>query len=251
MTRHCDKLTSSVAPVDRRKAVAALRERLRESSDTLVRRNPAYDSRLEQLIGGTPGPRRLLDVLGSEQGSAAGLIGLSLCGRACSERGELVVIDPNGVFFPAAAIAWGVDSRRLLVVSPERAVDSLAVVETALRSPAVGAVWSQLGAIEGRAFRRLLLAAESGNAFGVLVRSGVHAGDPSWANIQLAVDPLPGPDASDKPFVSRVRQLRNRHGPVEGEVDVVIDWQSGQIKERDDPREHAALTESPALRLVS
>jgi hypothetical protein len=189
-----------------------------------------------ELVGEV-GPRRLVDCLSGSAGSGAGLVGLSLCRQACQRRGELVVVDSQGTFYPPAAIAWGVDARRLLIVRPTSPGDALAAVEQSLRSPAVGAVWASLGRIGGKEFRRLLLAAEAGEALGVLVRSARHEPDPSWGDVQLRFDPLAAAPVApgvidDSPMLVRAKRTRNRHGPAGGEATLAIDWRTGRIGER-------------------
>jgi hypothetical protein len=187
-------------------------------------------STFDDLLGGVE-PRRMVDLLASARGCGASLIGLWLAARACQLRGELVVIDSTEEFYPPAAFAWGVESRRLLWVRPTSAMHALAATEIALRSPAVGAVWASLERIDGRAFRRLLLAAESANAFGVLVRSARHEADPSWADVQLRIDPIAAPDESGEPFGVRATRRRNRHGPAGGEATLTLDWRTGSIED--------------------
>lgn len=184
----------------------------------------------DELLGGVT-PRRMVDVLTGSPGCGASLVGLWLARRACHQRGELVVIDTPGAFYPPTAIAWGVDTRRLLWVRPESPKDALAATEIALRSPAVGAVWASLDRIDARAFRRLLLAAEAGEAFGVLVRSARHEPDPSWADVQLRIDPIPTPGDPDASFRVRATRRRNRHGPAGGEATLTLDWRTGEIRD--------------------
>lgn len=184
-------------------------------------------SLLHELIGPIQ-PKRLVDLLGRRPGDGAWLVGLCLAAQAMRRRGQLVVVDPAGTFYSPAAIAWGVDARRLLLVRPRSERDALAAAEIALRSPAVGAVWASLGRVDGRSFQRLLLAAESGETFGVLTRDACHEPDPSWAHVQLCVEPMPSPDA---PFLVRLKRLRNRHGPAGGEAMLSVDWRTGDLLE--------------------
>lgn len=183
-----------------------------------------------QRLTGEIGPRRLIDCLAATQGSGCGLVALQLCNLACQERGELVVIDGYGSFYPPAAIGWGIDAERLVVVAPSSAKDALAATEIALRSPAAGAVWASLDAIGSREFRRLLLATEAAEAFGVLVRSTKYASQPSWGDVQLRFDPVASDVENNKPFLVRVTQTRNRHGPAGGSATLSIDWQTGRIE---------------------
>lgn len=215
---------------ERRRTLRRLRKELGRWSLGDDARSDRGEADWRRLIGGIR-PRRLLDFLAGAPGSGCGLVALSLCVEACHDRGELVVIDPDGSFFPPAAVAWGVEASRLLLVTPTTTTDALAAAEVALRSPAVGAVWASLGSINDRAFRRLLLASEAGEAFGVLVRSTRHVSEPSWANTQLRFDPLAGSGTVNGPFLVRATQTRNRHGPADGEASLSIDWSTGTVQE--------------------
>ncbi|MGL4514144.1 MAG: ImuA family protein [Lacipirellulaceae bacterium] len=244
---------------DRTKRLEQLRTLLRqEGRPRVATPGRAAASAWRQLVGDV-GPRRLVDCLAGSPGSGAGLAGLWLCRQACERRGELVVVDSQGTFYPPAAIAWGVDARRLLVVRPTTPGDALAAVEQSLRSPAVGAVWASLGRLGGKEFRRLLLAAEAGEALGVLVRSARHEPDPSWGDVQLRFDPLPAepleagaPDEAinEAPFAVRVTRTRNRHGPAGGVATLAIDWRTGRIGERISEAQRNAPTPEVAGRVV-
>lgn len=198
---------------------------------------------------GEIGPGRLVDCL-STRGAGAGLIALTLCKQACSNAGELVVVDPTATFHPPAAVAWGVDAERLLVVTPPTDRESLVAVETALRSPAVSAVWASLSEIEDRAFRRLLLASEAGRAFGVLVRPTRCELQPSLADVQLRFTSVSDVGDPDAPMLVRITQVRNRHGPAGGEAVLAIDWKTGQIVESAFAHDEQPATKNP-LRLAA
>lgn len=191
-------------------------------------------SPFHKLIGGVR-PKWLVDLLEVRPGSGASLVGLWLAAHAARRHGELVVIDPERTFYPPAAIIWGVDARRLLLLRPPSLREALAATEIALRSPAVSAVWASLGKIEGRAYRRMLLAAEAGNAFGVFVRDGRHEIDPSWADVQLCLEPIAAPGDPDAPLLVRATQRRNRHGPAGGEATLAVNWRTGDIYDVTDP----------------
>lgn len=184
-----------------------------------------------RLVSGWPGPRLLVDLVASERGSGAELLGLLMAIEA-RRRGQLVVVNTTGSFFPPSAAAWGTPSSRLLLVHPNDQRQALASVELCLRSPSVGAVWAQLDRIDGRAFRRLALAAEHGEALGVLVRPAVCEGEPTWADVQLRVEPRPTPPEAG-PISRRLRltQLRNRRGPARGSADVVINGSAARIED--------------------
>lgn len=174
--------------------------------------------------------KRLIDCLGTSLGSGAGLLGMFLCRQASEQSGELVVIDTQGKFFPPVAIAWGIDANRLLVVRPKTNREGIAATELALRSPAVSAVWATLDRINPKSSRRLLLAAESARALGVLIRSARYQSDPSWADVQLRCEPTPTTDQQLDQRLMRVTQTRNRHGPLAGSAVVSMNWRTGSIQ---------------------
>lgn len=117
-------------------------------------------------------------------------LGLLAAREACREGGVLVVIDRARTFYPPAAAAWGVDLGRLIVVWPQNARDELWAAVQALRSPVVAAVWASIDRLDGRAFRRLQLAAEEGRTLGALVRPPSARGRPTWAEVRLEISPL-------------------------------------------------------------
>ncbi|MGI9428978.1 MAG: ImuA family protein [Bythopirellula sp.] len=184
-----------------------------------------------QRLTGKLGPKRLIDCLATSTGCGAGLIGLLLCLRACQRAGEIVVVDGQQTFFPPVAAAWGVDTNRLLVVRPQTQRDAVAAALQALRSPAVAAVWASLDRIDPKSSRRLLLAAESADAFGILVRPARYRRDPSWSDIQLCCEPIASTDEQADQLLVRLFQTRNRHGPVAGEAIVSLNWRTGTIQE--------------------
>lgn len=223
------------------------RERRLERLRTIVAQPPCsretpgatpISSTLQSLLGESK-QRFLIDCLAAGAFSGAGLVALWLCRQACQQRGELVVIDHAGTFYPPSAAAWGVDARRLLVVSPSGHREALAAAELALRSPAVGAVWARLERIDGRSFRRLLLASEAGEALGTLIRSDRHEPDPSWGDVQLKFTPVASPSESEQPLLIRVTQTRNRRGRASGDAMLSIDWRTGKIEDIT-PTENAA-----------
>jgi protein ImuA len=99
-------------------------------------------------------------------------------------------MDRQRQFYPPAAVAWGVNCGQLLIVQPTDAADEMWALDQALRCPAVAAVWAPLGKLDSRQYRRLQLAAEEGRTLGLLVRSTRYRGEPTWADVQLVVEPL-------------------------------------------------------------
>jgi hypothetical protein len=107
----------------------------------------------------------------------------------------LLIVDPQHDFYPPAAVALGLVSAETIVVRPQRDADFLWAVEQSLRSRGVGVVLTRLNHIEGRAFRRLQLAAEQGGTVGIFLRPARQAAMPSWAQTRFLVRPLPSQSA--------------------------------------------------------
>jgi len=146
---------------------------------------------------------------------------------ACQDGGVVVVLDRTGEFYPLAAVAQGIEPARLIVVHPGNKADHIWALDQALRCPAVAAViaWPESldGKLDGRTFRRLQLAVEQGGGLGLLVRPERVRCQPSWADVRLLVEPLPGPSPSGRPRRMRIVLLRCRGGRGEQTVDVEID----------------------------
>lgn len=132
-----------------------------------------------------------------EGGSGVSLLAL-LTARAAQSNSEsgarnselsevVVVIDRHGMFYPPAAAAWGLPLASMILVRPSHVRDEAWALDHALRSPAVAAVLAWPNRLDGRAFRRLQLAAESSGTIGVLVRPAPARKEPTWADVRLRV----------------------------------------------------------------
>ncbi len=108
---------------------------------------------------------------------------------ALSQQGRWVafVAPPYLPYAPALARA-GVSLPHLLLLRP-RAAEVLWTVEQSLRAGSCGAVLAWPERVDFRALRRLQLAAEAGNALGVLFRPAAHAADASPAALRLRLTP--------------------------------------------------------------
>jgi hypothetical protein len=143
---------------------------------------------LDRLLpGGGLRHGMLVEWLAELPGCGAATLGLLAAREACRAGGVLVVLDRARAFYPPAAVGWGVDPARLVVVRPRTARDEIWAAVQALRSPVVAAVWTMVDRLESRNFRRLQLAAEAGGTLGVLVRGASARGQPSWADVRLGV----------------------------------------------------------------
>ena len=132
----------------------------------------------------------LVEWLSAEPGSGAGTLALILARQAALEGGAVVILDRRQQFYPPAAAALGLDLENLIIVRSQQSADEIWALEQALRCPGVAAVWAPLDYLEWHAFRRLQLAAESGGSLGLLLRSGHVRRQPSWAHLQLWVEPV-------------------------------------------------------------
>jgi hypothetical protein len=159
--------------------------------------------------------------------------------EACREGGMMVVVDVAGTFYPPAAVAWGIDLGRLLVVRPRSARDALWATVQSLRSPAVATVWAALDRIDDRAFRRLQLAAQSARAIGLLSRPASARGQPTWADVRLGVSREQGAGSRGQGKTVRlsavrclqVYVLRCRQGRAGGVACVEIDDAAHVVRE--------------------
>lgn len=169
---------------------------------------PGLDQRLP---GGGLRPGSLVEIVDEGAGGAATLACL-LARRCLGKSGQMVVLESVGRgagphFYPPAAAELGLDPQRLLVVQVQQARELLWGLEQTLRSPAVAVVCSWVASLAAVPARRLQLAAESGSALGLLLRPAAARGQPSWAEIRLAVRPIPSPQPQ-QPGLSRRRWLQ-------------------------------------------
>jgi hypothetical protein len=145
---------------------------------------PAID---RLLPGGGLQYGMLIEWLAELPGRGAATLSWLAAREACRVGGTLVVVDRQRTFYPPAAVAWGVDPRRLIVVRPRSLRDELWATVQALRSPAAAAVWAPIERLDDRAFRRLQLAAQAGRTLGLVLRPARARDQPSWADVRLWV----------------------------------------------------------------
>ncbi len=142
-------------------------------------------------------PGQLVEWLVARPGNGGGMLAL-LAARTALLAGNkaLIVVDrcpgnERGTFYPPAVAGWEIDLRRLVILRPGNAADEIWAIDQALRCSSVAAVWAWLPKLNERDFRRLQLAAEQGGCLGLLLRPARLRGKPTWADIQLLVEPLP------------------------------------------------------------
>lgn len=146
--------------------------------------HPSLDARLPD--GGWPAGS-LVEVLLTETG--VGEIGLFLpaliaCQRRAASPWLVWIAPPHEPYAPALA-QQGIELDHLLVVRPATAAEALWAAEQALCSGVCAAVLLWLKGTDDRWLRRLKLAAETGQALGVLFRPERHRFESSPAALRM------------------------------------------------------------------
>ena len=188
------------AVVPQNAAVAQLRAKLQEELRRLEEGRFARGRRGEregiplgdlwgELFAGELPRGSLIEWLQGEPGGGAGTVALLAAKQVLAEK-MLAVIDREEIFYPPAAAAWGIDLRRLVLIRPASSEDALWAFDQTLRSRGFGAAWSFCDRLDSRVFRRLQLAAEEGECFGMLIRPARAAKEPSFADWKFLVRPL-------------------------------------------------------------
>jgi protein ImuA len=226
---------------DSRPTIAALRQRIRRLESV---RQPC-DERplgsgcppLDQLLPGGGFPRgALVEWLAGEPGSGAETLAMLAAREATRQGGVLVVMDRLGRFYPPAAAALGIDLDKTVVIRASRLPDEMWALDQALRCRGVAAVWAAVEQLDWRWFRRLQLAAEQGGGLGLLLRPARVRGQPSWAQVQLLVQPRPSPK-SRRLHVEVTRCQGSSRG---GNVELVIEDVSGTVRRHETRPLHLA-----------
>jgi protein ImuA len=167
-------------------------------------------------------------------------------GFAAAILARLAVFDDRPILFVAGEDAakegglpygpgfdrFGLDSRRLVLVSARRPAEVLWVFEEGLRCPGLAAVLAELRgsprALDLTASRRLSLRAGENGVMGLLLRQSGPP-EPGAAATRWRVTPLPAATVGDFPAgigrpVFRLALERNRAGPT-GSID--LEWDHG------------------------
>lgn len=169
----------------------------------------------------------LVEWLSESPGGGAGTLALVAARQAHAEGGAIVVIDRAGTFYPPAAAAWRLDLASTIVVRPANDKDEQWALDQSLRCEHVAAVLAWPRRLDGRAFRRLQLAAEASGVLGHFVRPAAAEREPSWADIRLGVSPRASPAGWQLDI--RLLRCRGRFGKKQGHVVVEIDERTGEI----------------------
>ncbi len=191
----------------------------------------------------------LVEWLG-DPGSGATALASVAAREASREGGYVVVLDPARRFYPLAAATLGIRLDRLIVVRPESEKDYHWAVCQALGCRGVSAVLCWPRKLDSQSLRRWQLAAETGGSLGLLVRPTRARGQPTWAEVQLLVQPRPTRTASVRAATQRrlrVELCYCRSGKAGGQVEMDFDCETGLIHETSALPVVAQLADSTAL----
>jgi hypothetical protein len=145
-----------------------------------------------QLPGGGLPLGALTELLLDHRG--IGELGLLLpaLGRLSRDDRWLAWVEPPYLPYAPALAATGIRLDRLLVIHPRETGQRLWAMEQTLRSGSCGAVLGWAAHPDNRTLRRLQLAAEAGDAAGVLFRPLAAAKQASPAALRLQLAPVDG-----------------------------------------------------------
>lgn len=140
-----------------------------------------------RLPGGGWPTGALTEILPERQGIGELRLLLPALARLSREDRWLLWIAPPYIPYAPALAAAGLALENLLWLRPDSPADALWAAEQALRSGACSAVLAWPDRPDGRALRRLQLAAEEGRALAVLFRPAAAAVQSSTAALRLGL----------------------------------------------------------------
>jgi len=192
-------MSLQVLPSGRPELIQQLRSSLQQAHRSLRLNNHQHDvvstgiPALDHLLPQQGLPRGTLsEWIAAEPGSGMLFLAMQVAGQA-QRSGPLVIIDALQCFYPPAFTATGVQTDHTILIRPKSRADELWAMEQCLRCRGTGAVLCQIDSLKTKEFRRLQLAAESGNAIGLLIRSAAARRQPGWADVRLLIAPQTSP----------------------------------------------------------
>jgi cell division inhibitor SulA/protein ImuA len=144
-----------------------------------------------QLPGGGWPVGALTEILVDRSGIGEFQLLVPALARLTREDRWVAFIAPPYIPYAPALRRAGVNLAHVLVVHPRESKDTLWATEQALRAGTCGAVLAWPTMADMKRLRRLQLAAETGNALGLLFRPGNVAGESSPAAMRLRLEPAP------------------------------------------------------------
>lgn len=204
-----------------KEVVAALRQQMVRCEGG---HRPAFLSGLEDILPDGLHRGTLVEYL-ADDGSGATSLALVAAREACREGRTFVVVDREQRFYPPAAANFGVGGN-VIFIHPQTRKDELWALNQSLSCPGVGAVLGWPSQLDDRTFRALQLAAERGRAVGLFVRPTSVRCQPSWSEVQLLVEALPGVRTRRL----RVEVVRCRNGISGASMEVELDDEAGILQ---------------------
>ena len=138
------------------------------------------------LVGGGLPLGALTEIITSEDGSSSLQLLAPALAQLSRKKRWIAWIAPPHIPYAPALSRYGIDVSKVLLVHPEQK-DTLWAMEQALRTGTCGAVLCWPGSVDERQLRRLQLAAEEGQALGLLFHSRAPRTQSSPAALRLAV----------------------------------------------------------------
>lgn len=176
-------------------------------------------------------PGSLIEWISTGDGGGATTLVLQASAAAISGGRPLVVIDPQGEFYPPSfgmSLTHQHDLKRppALVIRPANSAESVWAMEQVLRCAPVGVMLGWADRLSDRAARRLQLAAERGACAGMLIRPGCDERAPFWAEARFLVEPI----ASAGSRRLRVSLVRCRGGEGGASLNLELDDETGAVR---------------------
>jgi protein ImuA len=140
--------------------IPALRPEARASEGRLSTGLPPVDAYLGTAATPLGAVHEIAGHGGDEEQGAAGAAFLALSLKASAPTGWIAWVTQEGDLYAPGLAAFGLDLRRLILVSARRDAEVCWALEEALRSRSLAAVVAEIGVLSLNATRRLQLAAE-------------------------------------------------------------------------------------------
>ncbi len=147
---------------------------------------------LDALLPGGGWPvGTLTEILLPQEGIGELRLLMPALARLAQQKRWLAWIAPPYIPYAPALKACGVDLSKVLLVHPKAQSDHWWAIEQALRSGTCGAVLAWVHDADPQRLRRLQLAAEAGNAWGILFRRDQNERQATPASLRLRLEHAP------------------------------------------------------------
>jgi protein ImuA len=197
--------------------IPALRPEARASNAVLSSGLSAVDAYLGMAAVPLGAVHEIAGHGGDEEQGAAGAGFLALTLKASAPTGWIAWVTQEGDLYAPGLAAFGLDLRRLILVSPRRDAEVCWALEEALRSRSLAAVVAEAGILSLTATRRLQLAAEQAGIPCFLLRrwrtrdiARQQRAQPIAAVTRWRIAPQPQPHMSDQTTMPELGPARWR-----------------------------------------